>query len=101
MEQQPNIVPPRKTEPLAVGSLVVVGIIGLVITVLAPILGPIALAMGMRAKQRIAASGGTVEGYGIAQAGFVLGVIGTVIAGLFLLQFGFCLVAASSGSMYG
>lgn len=57
--------------------------------------------MGMRAKQRIAASGGTIEGYGIAQAGFVLGVIGTVITGLLLLFFGFCLVAATSGSIYG
>lgn len=96
----PNIVPPRKTEPLAVASLLV-GIIGLVITILAPILGPIGLAMGLRAKQRIAASGGTLEGYGIAQAGFILGIIGTVIAGLFVLFFGFCLVALSSGSMYG
>lgn len=100
MEQQPNIVPPRKTEPLAVASLVV-GILGLVIPFLAPIAGPIALAMGMRAKQRINAGGGAIEGYGIAQAGFVLGVIGTVIAGLILLMFGFCLVAISSGSMYG
>ena len=99
MEQQPNIVPPRRTEPLAVGSLVF-GILGLV-TGLALILSPIALAMGIRAKQRITASGGTMEGYGIAQAGFVLGVIGTVIAGLFVLFLGFCLVAVSSGSMYG
>jgi hypothetical protein len=98
LEQQPNIVPPRRTEPLAVGSLVL-GILGLV-TGLALILSPIALAMGIRAKQRIAASGGTMEGYGIAQAGFVLGVIGTVIAGLFVLFLGFCLVAvSSSGSM--
>ncbi len=100
MEEQPNIVPPRRTEPLAVGSLVV-GILGLVVPFLAPIGGPIALAMGMRAKQRINASGGTLEGYGIAQAGFVLGIIGTVITGLFVLFFGFCLVAVSSGSMYG
>jgi hypothetical protein len=98
LEQQPNIVPPRRTEPLAVGSLVL-GILGLV-TGLALILSPIALAMGIRAKQRITASGGMMEGYGIAQAGFVLGVIGTVIAGLFVLFLGFCLVAvSSSGSM--
>lgn len=71
MEQQPNIVPPRRTDPIAIGSLVV-GILGLV-TRLAIILGPIALAMGIRAKQRIAASGGAIEGYGIAQAGFILG----------------------------
>lgn len=100
MEQQPNIVPPRRTEPLAVASLVV-GIIGLIITVLAPILGPIALAMGIRAKQRIAASSGALEGQGIAQAGFILGIIGTVIAGLLVLLFGICIVVLSTGSMYG
>lgn len=82
----------RGTEPLAVGSLVV-GIVGLVITVLAPLLGPIALAMGMRAKQKIAASGGALEGQGIAQAGFILGIIGTVLTGLFVLFIGICIGA--------
>jgi len=84
-----------KTEPLAVGSLVL-GIIGIVLTVLAPILGPIALAMGVRAKKRIAASGGTLEGYGIAQAGYVLGIIGTALAALVLVLFGLCIAAFST-----
>lgn len=99
MQQPPNIVPPRRTEPLAVGSLVL-GILGLV-TGLALILSPTALVMGIKAKQKIAASAGTIEGYGIAQAGFILGIIGTVIAALFVLFLGICLVAFSSGSAYG
>lgn len=74
-------------QPPAIGPLIA-GIIGLVITVLAPLLVPIALAMGMRAKQRIAAGGGALEGQEIAPARYVLGVIGTAITGLFVLAFG-------------
>ncbi len=77
------------------------GIIGLAFLPVSIIISPVALVTGIRAKKRIAASGGSLEGTGIAQAGYVLGMIGTVIAGLLILAFGICLVVfATSGSMY-
>ncbi len=93
--------PAPKTDPLAITSLVL-GIIGIVFIPASIILSPIALVTGVRAKRRIAERGGSVEGTGIAQAGFILGIIGTVIAALVILAFGICVaIFASSGSMYG
>lgn len=86
---------PGRTDSTAVASLVL-GIAGIVITVLAPILGPVALVLGVKAKKRIAESGGAVEGAGIAQAGYILGVIATVIGALGILLFGICIAAISN-----
>jgi hypothetical protein len=43
------------------------------------VLGPVALFMGNASRRRIDASGGAVGGYGLATAGMVLGIIGTVL----------------------
>jgi hypothetical protein len=70
---------------------VVIGAIGIITVVLSPVLGPIALVQGLEAKKRIAAGGG-IGGAGLAQAGFVLGIIGTVLGSLLILTFGVCVV---------
>jgi hypothetical protein len=87
--------PPRPTDGMAVASLVV-GIVGIVITILAPVCGPIALVMGVKAKKRITESGGMIEGAGLAQAGFVLGIIATVMGALGIVLFGICMASFAS-----
>ncbi|MEO5708557.1 MAG: DUF4190 domain-containing protein [Nocardioidaceae bacterium] len=67
--------------PQATTSLVL-GIIGLV---LCSVVAPFAWRLGKRTLDEIDASQGQVGGRGAAQAGYVLGIIGTVVLGLALL----------------
>jgi len=53
----------------------VLGIIGVLCCGL---LAPVALFIGNSSRRRIQASGGALGGYGLATAGFVLGIIGTI-----------------------
>ena len=86
-----------RTDGLAIAALVL-GIFSLVCSwvCLGVILGPAAAIMGFISRNRIAASGGTIGGGGLAMAGLVLGIIG------FLASAGFVLIyvisAASSNS---
>jgi hypothetical protein len=65
-----------RTDGLAIGSLIC-GIVGIVcfFICLGIILGPAAAIMGFISRQRIASSGGTLGGGGIALAGLILGVV--------------------------
>src|SRR5467141_541797 len=85
-----------RTDGLAIGSLIA-GIISLVCfwTCAGLLVGPAAAIMGFIARQRIAASGGTVGGGGLALAGLILGVVGFVFSAGGLLWFIF---AASNNS---
>ena len=38
-----------------------------------------AIIVGLRSKKKIAASGGALTGEGLAQAGFIIGIVGTVL----------------------
>jgi Domain of unknown function (DUF4190) len=67
-----------RTDGLAIGSLIT-GILSLVCfwpLCLGILLGPAAGIMGFISRQRIAASGGTIGGGGLALAGLILGVVG-------------------------
>ena len=66
----------RRTDGLAIASLIC-GIIGLVCfwVCLGVILGPAAAIMGFISRQRIASSGGSLGGGGMALAGLILGVV--------------------------
>ena len=68
-----------RTDGLAVASLVI-GILSLVCTVacLGIVLGPTAAIMGFISRQRVASSGGSIGGGGLALAGLILGVIGFI-----------------------
>ena len=63
-------------------TVLVLGILGVV---LCQVLGPFAWVMGKRAMNEIDASQGRIGGRGAAQAGYVLGIIGTVLLGVTLL----------------
>ena len=59
----------------------ILGILGLC----CGILGPIAFFLGQSSRNRIQASGGQLGGYGLATAGWVLGIIDTVFLALIIL----------------
>jgi hypothetical protein len=69
-----------RTDGLAIGALIT-GILAVVCfwACLGLILGPAAAIMGFIARQRIAASGGTVGGGGLALAGMILGIVGFLL----------------------
>ena len=76
----------------------VLGIIGLVCCGL---LAPVALFIGNSSRRRIQASGGALGGYGLATAGFVLGIIGTVLLALGILVVIIRIIAAASTGSTG
>ena len=54
-------------------------ILGIVSLVCCSLCGPVALFMSLGARKRIAASGGTIGGGGMATAGLILGILGTIV----------------------
>ncbi|HEX6548392.1 MAG TPA: DUF4190 domain-containing protein [Candidatus Dormibacteraeota bacterium] len=63
------------------------------------VLGPLAFLLGQSALRQIRASGGTVGGAGMAEAGRVLGIISTVLWLLGALVFALVLVVGVSSSV--
>jgi hypothetical protein len=78
-----NVVPPRPTSSRAVTALVL-GILGIVFC---PLAAPVAWAIGREAEQQIDASGGALDGRGLATAGKITGIIGAVMLVLYVLAF--------------
>lgn len=74
-------------------TALVLGILGIVIC---GILAPFALVIGRNSLKEIDASGGRLGGRGKAQAGFICGIIGTVLLALGVLAV--IVLLASSGS---
>jgi uncharacterized membrane protein YjgN (DUF898 family) len=60
-------------------------ILGILGVVTCNVVAPFALVIGRRAMKEIDESGGTLGGRGMAQAGFILGIIGTAILALAIL----------------
>jgi hypothetical protein len=73
--------PQQQDHPQATLAMIL-GIVGVVVCGLT---APFALVIGRRAMNEIDASGGTLGGRGMAQAGFILGIIGSVFLVLGLL----------------
>jgi hypothetical protein len=83
-----------RTDGLAIGALIA-GILSLVCFwpfCLGLLLGPAAAIMGFISRQRIAASGGTVSGGGLALAGLILGIVGFIASAAWAI---FTIVLAS------
>ncbi len=86
------------TDTQATASLVI-GIVGLVtgsLCCITLVLSPVAIYLGYSAKKRIAESHGRLKGEGMATAGLVLGIIGTVLGILVIV-----LIAVSGSSSTG
>jgi divalent metal cation (Fe/Co/Zn/Cd) transporter len=80
----PGYQQPYQPRPQAEGATtaLVLGLLGLL---LCQILSPFAWMQGNKALQRIAESNGGLEGEGMAKAGQILGIIGTILLGLGIL----------------
>ena len=53
--------------------------------VLALILGPIAIFLGLSSQRRIQASGGALGGGGMAKAGWIVGIVATALGAVYAL----------------
>lgn len=90
-----------RTDGMAIAALVV-GIVAAVgvfcYGIVALILGPIAIYLGLRSRGQIKASGGALGGYGMAQAGWIIGLCAAIIGALYLIVvIGFFAIFAISG----
>jgi hypothetical protein len=88
-----------RTDGLAIGSLIA-GILSLVCfwpLCLGILLGPAAAIMGFIARQRIAASGGTVGGGALALAGLIIGIVGFLASAGWAITYLLITVHSSSG----
>jgi Domain of unknown function (DUF4190) len=84
--------------PKATTSLVL-GILGVV---LCQVLAPFAWSMGRKTLNEIDASQGRVGGRGAAQAGYILGIVGTVLLALsviFIVIYGIFMIAVIGGGI--
>jgi hypothetical protein len=66
-------------------TVLVIGIVGIVVC--GGLLSPIAWVMGKRALNEIEAAHGQIGGRGAAQAGYILGIIGTCLLVFWVLAF--------------
>ncbi|HZT66057.1 MAG TPA: DUF4190 domain-containing protein [Acidimicrobiales bacterium] len=57
-------------------------VLGILSLLCCAILGPVAIVLGRRSRRRIESSGGALSGLGLAIAGMVLGIIGTLFLAL-------------------
>jgi hypothetical protein len=75
-------------------------ILGIVGVVICGFTAPFALVIGRRAMNEIDASGGTLGGRGMAQAGFILGIVGSVflVLGLLYVVVLIIIAVASAGA---
>jgi hypothetical protein len=91
--------PPEQTDGLALAAMIV-GIASLVLVCAygVGLLGsPVAMVMGRVAMKRIDRSGGRLAGRGMAQTGFILGIIGTVLLVLTVIAVVVVIVIAVNG----
>lgn len=86
--QQPYFRPPDHPQAT---TIIILGVLGLV---LCQFLGPVAFVMGGKALKEIDNSGGAIGGRSTVQAGYICGIIGTVILVLTVLVLVAALVVA-------
>jgi hypothetical protein len=96
----PGYTPTPPNEGMAVAAMVV-GIVALVLSCgygVGLLGSPVALVLGRVSMKRIDASGGQVGGRGMAQAGFILGIIGTILLVLAIIVLVIIIIAAVNGA---
>ncbi len=60
-------------------------VLGILSVICCPLVGPVAFFIGNAARARIQMAGATVGGEGMATAGMILGIIGTIFVVLIML----------------
>ncbi|WP_330251849.1 DUF4190 domain-containing protein [Nocardia sp. NBC_00565] len=86
---------PPQDHPQAV-TILILGILGLL---LCQFLGPVAWVMGKKALNEIDASGGAIGGRGSVQAGYICGIISSVLLILSILFIVVMVILAASGAL--
>ena len=86
---------PPQDHPQAV-TILILGILGLL---LCQLLGPVAWVMGKKALNEIDASGGAIGGRGSVQAGYICGIIASVLLILSILFVVVMVILAASGAL--
>jgi hypothetical protein len=90
--------PPSDGQAIAamvIGIVALVGACGYGLTLL---ISPVALFLGRSSMKRIDASQGRIGGRGFAQAGFILGIIGTILLALAIIAVGVFIAFLAAGS---
>lgn len=102
-QQQPaQWTPTGPVAPPTPGSATTALVLGILSLVMCGLFTGIpAMIVGRNAKREIAASGGRLSGEGVANAGFITGLIGTLLSVLGLLFFVLVIVAGISASTTG
>lgn len=98
MYATPPGAPPRTSSPRTNGKAIwslILGIASIVVFCVGFLVGVPAIILGFSAKRDVALSGGAEDGRGLAVAGIVTGIIGTIISALFLALMGIGFVADS------
>ena len=95
MSGSPFPPPDPAFEPAQVPGAVPALVLGILSLVLCPLCGPFAWSLGGKAERAVDVSGGTLGGRGLATAGKILGIIGTIFL---VLLIGFLLLAIATGS---
>ena len=80
-------------------TALVVGIVGIVVC--AGLISPIAWVIGKKAVDEIDASRGMIGGRGAAQAGYILGIVGTCILAVYALALLLVLAFGALGAVVG
>jgi hypothetical protein len=88
--------PPAENAPGAVLAFVL-GVLGILVC---PLLGPFALVYGRRGEQAVDASGGRLGGRGLATAGKVLGLVGTLLIVLLLVAMLVLMAGGGAGGVF-
>jgi hypothetical protein len=76
-------------------------VLGIVSCICCSIAAPFAIWQGRAAMAEIDASGGAQSGRGLAQAGFILGIIGCVLLALGILYFVVVVLILGSAATHG
>lgn len=81
-------VPPSDGQAIAAMVLGIIALVGMCAYGFTLLLAPVALFLGRSSMKRIDAAQGQLGGRGLAQAGFIMGIIGTVLLALSILAVG-------------
>lgn len=88
--------PPRPPDHPEAITVLVLGILSLVVC---PIIGPFAWSKGNKAREEIEASGRTIGGHGVVQAGRICGIVATVFISLYVAAIVVVLVGLLIGAL--
>ncbi|MEV6277333.1 DUF4190 domain-containing protein [Nocardia sp. NPDC051832] len=83
----PYVRPPQHPQANTAMALGIAALVGTVMCPLLVVLGPFAWVLGKRAMDEIDAAEGALDGRGSAQAGYICGIIATVLLSLGVAAF--------------